>query len=130
MNVKVLKLDMWMTKPVWRDECVASDNYAEIEPIFNRDGYYRRGDLVWFEVEGKAWQQKDIRDHEFDLQLFNAMELRPEAITALQAIAKSKIATVKQRQMYHAWRHAMDARDAYREQRLFMMKYRKELEQE
>jgi hypothetical protein len=127
MNLKVLSLHMWMTRSDLRDECVATDNYEEIKPIYNRDGYYRHGDYVWFEVDGKAWRQKDIRDHVYDLEIKDAMELRPEVVRALVAITTAKIGTVKQNRMYQARLSAMQNRNIRRSARKYRLQYMKDI---
>lgn len=125
MNIKVLPLHMWMTYSYMRDECVATSNYAAMAPVFNRDGYYRYGTLVWFEVDGKAWEQKGIRDHVYDLEMKNAMEMRPEVVRALNAIVEAKIGTVKQNRMSYARFAAMQSRSVQRNSRKYRLKYMK-----
>jgi hypothetical protein len=123
MTLKVLKLHRWMIDKEMRDECVATDHYAPIEPVLNRDGLYRMGSRgAWFEVDGKAWAILNTSDFDFELACLNALEYTPEMVEGLQSIKKAGLATRQQIQMLYYWNCAMQMRNTYRSARLHRMR--------
>jgi hypothetical protein len=57
MNLKVLKLRPWMFfKNRLPERYIPSNTIKEIKPIFNRNGYYRLNNLVWFENNNTAYE--------------------------------------------------------------------------
>lgn len=87
MNLKVLKLDWWMTRR--EDEgdmqaCLAC--YVEIEPKVHRNGRYIKGKEAWFEINGKAYEDKQMIRYELDL--LNALEVPKEVYVALLKVPR------------------------------------------
>lgn len=87
MNIKVLKLDSWMKK---YPEYFANEHLTEIQPYFNRDGYYLYGDVCWFEYSGRAWFVDNI-DFKYGLMLFEVPYLRDCEIAAFTLLSKAHL---------------------------------------
>jgi hypothetical protein len=84
---------------------------TEIEPVFNRDGYYydKTSDKCWFECAGKGFLGDKIM-FKFRLELEHSNDLRPEQIMGLKTITKTNLATLTQRHKCYYYQCAQDLR--------------------
>ncbi len=81
MNIKVLPLQRWMEFTGYVPEhstlqaYLARGDLIEIPPRFNRHGWYKYGNLVWFESEAGAFLTPKYND-QFDYELM-CLEFTP-----------------------------------------------------
>ena len=99
MKVKVLNLEGWMKK---YPEKFPKDYLKEIQPYFNRDGYYLVGDVCWFEYSGKAYFV-DGGDFKYEMMLLNTPLYRECEYAAMRLLIKGHIATPQMRR--DVWEH-------------------------
>ena len=114
MNLKVLQLENWMK--YFRDE-----DLQEIPALLDREGYYKLGDLCWFEVEGKAYLQ-DVADFDHDLSIFNIRLLRDCEYTAVNLLIKNKIADSALKELFYINRHYKELINIRRRSKLDRLK--------
>jgi len=56
--------------------------HKKIEPVFNRDGFYKMGSNTWYEVDGQAWTYEGDR-FDYELVLLNTELLRETEVEVL-----------------------------------------------
>lgn len=88
MNLKVLPLNFWQKiylKDEWKH---VRPELREIPPKLNRDGYYLKGDLCWFEISGKAFLY-DKESFMYDIEQLNHIPLLYKEKEAIETLIKS-----------------------------------------
>jgi hypothetical protein len=124
----------------WCDEDELMDmeyyDISLIHPMFNRDGYYydRHKKFCWFEVNGKAYHNKDLANS-FCYRMNNGQEeyiLPDSEARAMRAVLKtSRDYAVKQVLQARLRKHddAVELRDTGRRARVGRMRFDKEYAQ-
>lgn len=107
IKIKVLNLEGWMKK---YPEGFSQDNFTEIQPYFNRDGYYLINDVCWFEHNGRAWFT-DPGDFKYGLMLLDVPYYRDCELFAFRILAKARLLSLDKKRMI--WLH--DQRSNHRE---------------
>ena len=100
MNLKVLKLDYWMYKNDNLFQDTVDYSFIPIEPILNRNGFYKLGKKVWFELDGLAYQSKDGSTY-FDMifREHNTRFLLQKEINAIRILIAARLASKEQIQI-------------------------------
>lgn len=83
-GVNVLPLRKWMTMtdhPAWPSTATGVGATR-----FNRDGYYRQGDICWFEYQGKAYWGS-VEDFRYEMYLLNIPSMNNEEYDACKYLA-------------------------------------------
>lgn len=105
MNVKCLRLEGWVKKrsgffKEHFERTIKLGGYKEIEPVFGREGRYKLGDVVWFELEdGTAYLCPDSSMFDYDLMMADAGKLSETEINALKEIKRVGLASAEQRKL-------------------------------
>ena len=110
MRIKRLGLEGWMKSERARSTC---EGFVETPRILFKDGYYKCGDVVWFEVDGKAFIfYKNDGMFDYVLKCIDAWHgLNIHAVLALEGVIKQGLATKKQVEIYT---HYLDYADRRR----------------
>lgn len=87
MRLKCLALQWWMKFGYHRDLNSERNNSL---PIFGRDGYYKLGDMVWFEVGGIAYQPVS-HNFDYDLMLLEHNPLRRDIRLCLEVLYRERM---------------------------------------
>jgi hypothetical protein len=98
-NLKVKKLEWYMPKWV-KDQDRDLKEVPDGFPLVGRDGYYCRGDEVWFEYQGRGYQTKTgPKEREYfcyTLTVNDEAILMSREVEAIETVlATSRDATVK-----------------------------------
>ena len=69
------------------DDLIDEQRMEQIEPVFNRDGFYydRLNNSAWHEWKGTAWKG-DVEDFKYRLGQCNARILEPDEVEAIKAL--------------------------------------------
>jgi len=117
MNIKCLKLEGWMKKrtPVSEmhfEDTVRLGGYKKIEPVFSREGRYKVGDEVWFELaDGSAYLCPDSSNFDHDLMMADAGRLSEREMRALEEVERVCLASEQQKQILYRerwFRHSLE----------------------
>lgn len=103
MKIKVLKLENWMYK---YPNNFPIDYLYEIQPYFNRDGYYLANGVCWFECSGKAYFT-DRNDFKYSLFMLNIPLYRDCEYEAMDILIDGKISSVKMEREVFAHKQAV-----------------------
>lgn len=95
MKIKVLGLESWMKK---YPDGFAYDHLTEIQPYFNRDGYYLANDVCWFEYNGRAWFA-NAGDFKYGLMLLDVPYLRDCEYQAFRVLYNANLLSREKRRM-------------------------------
>lgn len=101
MNVKCLNLEPWMKRndPDF-NETIEYGKYTKFMPVFRREGRYKLGNVVWFELEdGTAYLCPDSRGFDYDLMMADAGRLSKTEINALEAVVRVGLASIEQKRL-------------------------------
>ncbi len=113
----------------WKDEFHCVSDKKDIEPIFNKNGWYynRTTGQCWIECDGKAkeWEPKEFKSELNNIQYgekYNEKLLK--SLYDLLFICKYR--DQKLLNLYWGLVHWADSRRVYRESRKFVIQYSKE----
>lgn len=118
MKIKVLQLEPYMKNFYeFRNDADFFDVFElfdEIEPRFNRDGYYcayiDNKWHAWFEIDGKAFtNERLLGDFEFQLnEILLIPNLSQMELKALDAICNTRYATRKQKDLLYHYKYKVE----------------------
>lgn len=97
----VLPLEYWMESDDLFDDLF--DRLEQINPIFNRPGYYykRKENICWFEnSEGKAFKY-NIEEFKYTISLYDVEKYNNKQYNALKLIIEQKLATKEQKRLFY-----------------------------
>ena len=98
-KLKVLSLEAWMKSTMWGEH-----TQKEIEPIFNREGYYLMNGYCWFEVRGKAYEY-DVESFIFRLKLLMHRPIRDIEYSMLSRLSMERYLPKELREMISMEEH-------------------------
>ena len=113
MKIKVLNLEDWMlndVEPGWGNNELGNEPFPEIDPTFNRDGWYLHGDKCWAEIGGKAYRIP-VRPFAYQLSLLHAQEYNHRHYEALQHIMSVGLASNKQKELFYMMQDVKSLRE-------------------
>lgn len=122
-KLKMLPLLYWMEH--LENQVPTSGIYKPI----GRDGYYRRGDLVWFEINNRCFVTHgttSVAHFELHLAITDEKILRPADVAALKTV----IGFTKNKQLIEILQQheeALQLRSSYRDARKLMLSIFKEV---
>ena len=128
-NLKVKPLEWYMDTDA---EELEDMGYTASEPIVGRDGYYCRGNVVWFEVNGQAYtaypkstrqRAREYFCYEFSVNDEAILTDREVAAAeSLLAITRDSAVRRMLRQRLNLHKTAKDARESVRRSKRAMMR--------
>jgi hypothetical protein len=97
-NLKVLPLQHYQRLPIKKLEGMYE---LEIEPLFNRDGYYCIRDISWFEYNKRAYVLK-VGEHihyKYILDMLSHNPLNNRTVKILEDLSKEKLLSKSQKEL-------------------------------
>lgn len=119
MNIKCLMLEGWMKKrsgffKEHFERTIKLGGYKEIEPIIGREGRYKLGEKVWFELDdGTAYLCPDSSMFNYDMMMTDVGKLSETEIRALEGVVRAGLASDEQKELLSreiSFRHNIKSR--------------------
>lgn len=98
MNLKVLPLQNYQKLPHSRLEGLY---FQEIEPIYNRDGWYSLYKNSWFEVNGRAYLLKPgtHEHHKYIVEILSHIPLTDRVVNILKLLSNEGLLSKSQKEL-------------------------------
>lgn len=126
MKLKVLPLSPTMDLEFYDDDdkpmFFNSVKGDEINPVFNRPGIYKYGNLCWFETGNLAYRYNSAQFN-YKLNIFHISELDIKQYRALKDVVEHKLATKEQKEMMHLYQDWLRMKKSQMDIKKYMRKW-------
>ena len=98
-----------------------NDKFEQIEPVFNRDGWYydRLANHSWYEWKGTAWKA-EVDQFKYELGQHDARILEPAEVKAIKTLIVYGSCNLELRQLLWDHDNKIMTRDTFRNTQMFV----------